>query len=80
MPSGAGALGTGIGPLAVGAVLDAAGAGVLGVFPALGTVIASLPLLRMTVAGTKASAERALTPSSAAGTGCTGGLYDGSTP
>ncbi|MER6378744.1 MFS transporter [Streptomyces sp. NPDC001250] len=62
--SGAGALGTGIGPLAVGAVLDAAGADVLGLVLALGTVIASLPLLRMTVAGTEASAERKLAPSS----------------
>ncbi|MFF4551298.1 hypothetical protein ACFY1J_45435 [Streptomyces sp. NPDC001406] len=56
--SGAGALGTGIGPLAVGAVLDAAGADVLG------TVVASLPLLRMTVAGTAASPEMGLAPSS----------------
>ncbi|MDF3146660.1 MULTISPECIES: MFS transporter [unclassified Streptomyces] len=63
--SGAGALGTGIGPLAVGAVLDAAGADVLGIVLALGTVIASLPLLRMTVAGTKASAEHKLAPSAA---------------
>jgi predicted MFS family arabinose efflux permease len=58
--SGAGALGTGIGPLAVGAVLDAAGAEVLGVVLALGTFVASLPLLRMTVAGTEASAGRGL--------------------
>ena len=64
--SGAGALGTGIGPLAVGAVLDGAGADLLGLVLALGTFIASLPLLRMTVAGTKASAERGLAPSSAA--------------
>ncbi|MGX1563224.1 MFS transporter [Streptomyces sp. NPDC055506] len=63
--SGAGALGTGIGPLAVGAVLDSAGADVLGIVLALGTVIASLPLLRMTVAGTKASAEHKLAPSAA---------------
>ncbi|AZQ39874.1 MFS transporter [Streptomyces cyaneochromogenes] len=62
--SGAGALGTGIGPLAVGAVLDAAGADVLGIVLALGTVVASLPLLRMTVAGTEASAERGLETSS----------------
>ncbi|WP_107122276.1 hypothetical protein [Streptomyces sp. DSM 15324] len=47
--SGAGALGTGTGPLAVGAVLDTAGAGVLGLVLALGTLVASLPLLRMTV-------------------------------
>lgn len=49
--SGAGALGTGVGPLAVGAVLDGAGAGVLSVVLASGTCLASLPLLRMTVAG-----------------------------
>ncbi|MEV4859117.1 MFS transporter [Streptomyces ossamyceticus] len=48
--SGAGALGTGVGPLAVGAVLDGAGAGVLSVVLASGTCLASLPLLRMTVA------------------------------
>ena len=56
--SGAGALGTGVGPLAVGAVLDAAGTDVLGLVLALGTFLASLPLLRMTVAGTNASADR----------------------
>lgn len=67
--SGAGALGTGVGPLAVGAVLDAAGADALGVVLALGTFVASLPLLRMTVAGTAASAERGLTPSTAADSG-----------
>ncbi|MGW2638119.1 hypothetical protein [Streptomyces sp. NPDC001348] len=67
--SGAGALGTGIGPLAVGAVLDAAGSDVLGGVLALGTAIASLPLLRMTVSGTEAPAERGPAPSSAAGTG-----------
>lgn len=55
--SGAGALGTGLGPLAVGAVLDGAGAGVLGVVLALGTFVASLPLLRMTVASAAASEE-----------------------
>jgi hypothetical protein len=58
--SGAGALGTGIGPLAVGAVLDEAGAGVLGVLLAAGTFVASLPLLRMTVASTKAAEEQRL--------------------
>lgn len=67
--SGAGALGTGIGPLAVGAVLDSAGAGVLSVLLALGTFIASLPLLRMTVAGAGAPAERHSAPSPAAETG-----------
>ncbi|WP_030895980.1 MFS transporter [Streptomyces sp. NRRL S-474] len=67
--SGAGALGTGIGPLAVGAVLDAAGADVLGLVLALGTFVASLPLLKMTVAGTEASAERGLASSSAAEAG-----------
>lgn len=53
--SGAGALGTGIGPLVVGAVLDGAGAGVLSLVLAIGTFAASLPLLRMTVAGGKVS-------------------------
>jgi predicted MFS family arabinose efflux permease len=48
--SGAGALGTGIGPLVVGAVLDGAGVGVLSLVLAIGTFVASLPLLRMTVA------------------------------
>jgi len=67
--SGAGALGTGIGPLAVGAVLDAAGAGVLGILLALGTFVASLPLLRMTVAGAGAPAERHPGPSPAAEAG-----------
>ncbi|MFJ5999936.1 MFS transporter [Streptomyces sp. NPDC092370] len=67
--SGAGALGTGIGPLAVGAVLDAAGAEVLGLVLALGTFVASLPLLRMTVAGTQVSAERGPAASPAAETG-----------
>lgn len=55
--SGAGALGTGIGPLAVGAVLDAAGADVLGLVLAIGTFIASLPLLRMTVASGEVTNE-----------------------
>ncbi|WP_030938564.1 MFS transporter [Streptomyces sp. NRRL S-646] len=67
--SGAGALGTGIGPLAVGAVLDAAGAGVLSVLLALGTFVASLPLLRMTVAGAGAPAERHPAPAPAAEAG-----------
>ncbi|MEV5437450.1 MFS transporter [Streptomyces sp. NPDC052682] len=67
--SGAAALGTGTGPPAVGAVLDAAGADILGLALALGTFVASLPLLRMTVAGTQAAAERGLTPPSAAETG-----------
>ncbi|MDW8803245.1 MFS transporter [Streptomyces scabiei] len=55
--SGAGALGTGVGPLAVGAVLDGAGAGVLSVVLAIGTFLASLPLLRMTVASGEATNE-----------------------
>ncbi|WP_063737375.1 MFS transporter [Streptomyces sp. RTd22] len=67
--SGAGALGTGVGPLAVGAILDAAGAGVLSIFLALGTFLASLPLLSMTVAGVGASAERHSAPSPAADAG-----------
>ncbi|MFE7767168.1 MFS transporter [Streptomyces sp. NPDC057438] len=56
--SGAGALGTGVGPLAVGALLDGAGAGVLGVVLGAGTFVASLPLLRMTVDGATAHGER----------------------
>jgi len=57
--SGAGALGTGVGPLVVGAVLEGAGAGVLSLVLAIGTFLASLPLLRMTVAGGKnADAQR----------------------
>ncbi|MEU6608654.1 MFS transporter [Streptomyces shenzhenensis] len=64
--SGAGALGTGIGPLAVGAILDGARAGVLSLVLAIGTVAASLPLLRMTVAGAKAAARRNPAPVAAA--------------
>ncbi|NGY62332.1 MFS transporter [Lentzea sp. NEAU-D13] len=48
--SGSSALGTGAGPLAVGLLLDHAGPGVLGAVFALGMVVASLPLLRMTTA------------------------------
>ncbi|GHE08900.1 MFS transporter [Streptomyces alanosinicus] len=66
--SGAGALGTGIGPLAVGAVLDGAGAGVLSLLLALGTFIASLPLLRMTVASAAVTEERRPAPASVADT------------
>ncbi|WP_078868656.1 MFS transporter [Streptomyces sp. NRRL B-1347] len=58
--SGASALGTGIGPLAVGGVLDTAGAGVLSALLALGTLVASLPPLRMTVAS--AAADRGQQP------------------
>ena len=56
--SGAGALGTGVGPLAVGAILDGAGPDVLSLFLAVGTFAASLPLLRMTVASGEATDER----------------------
>ena len=56
--SGAAALGTGLGPLAVGVVLDGAGAGVLGVLLALGTFLASLPLLKMTAASTASAAAQ----------------------
>jgi predicted MFS family arabinose efflux permease len=59
--SGAGALGTGLGPLAVGVILDSAGAVVLAVLLALGTFLASLPLLKMTAAST-ASAPPQNTP------------------
>ncbi|MFE9650295.1 hypothetical protein ACFYO0_40575 [Streptomyces sp. NPDC006365] len=55
--SGAGALGTGIGPLAVGAILDGAGAGVLSLVLAIGTFVASMPLLRTTVASGEATGE-----------------------
>lgn len=48
--SGASALGTGAGPLLVGLLLDNAGAAVLGAVFAVGVVIASVPLLRMTTA------------------------------
>ncbi len=47
----------GVGPLAVGAILDGAGAGVLSPVLAIGTFIASLPLLRMTVASGEAADE-----------------------
>ncbi len=55
--SGAGALGTGVGPLVVGALLDGAGAGVLSLVLTIGTFVASLPLLRMTVASGEATDE-----------------------
>ncbi|MEI5102599.1 MFS transporter [Streptomyces sp. PmtG] len=67
--SGAGALGTGIGPLAAGALLGGAGAGVLGPVLAVGTVVASLPLMRMAVAATAATGERTPAPASLAETG-----------
>ncbi|MEH0654528.1 MFS transporter [Streptomyces scabiei] len=60
--SGAGALGTGVGPLAVGALLDGAGAGVLGVVLGAGTFVASLPLLRMTVDGATAHGRHRSAP------------------
>ncbi|MEH0631013.1 MFS transporter [Streptomyces stelliscabiei] len=60
--SGAGALGTGVGPLAVGALLDGAGAGVLGAVLAVGTFVASVPLLRMTVDGARAFGDRRSAP------------------
>lgn len=50
--SGAGALGTGAGPLVVGLILDGAGTGVLGILLAVGTFLASIPLLKMTAAST----------------------------
>ncbi|WP_051857540.1 MFS transporter [Streptomyces cellulosae] len=48
--SGASAVGAGIGPLVVGAALDAAGPNVLAVALAAGVLLASLPLLRMAAA------------------------------
>lgn len=50
---GVGALGNGVGPLAVGHLLSSAGPGALAVVLAAGTVVASLPLLRMTVTARK---------------------------
>ncbi|TXS49840.1 MFS transporter [Streptomyces sp. uw30] len=67
--SGAGALGTGMGPLAVGAVLDGAGAVALGILLALGTFAASLPLLKMTVASSAVSEEHRTAPSPVAESG-----------
>jgi predicted MFS family arabinose efflux permease len=58
--SGASALGTGAGPLAVGLLLDNAGAEVLGVVFAIGMVVASLPLLRMTTTADGRAAVEAL--------------------
>jgi hypothetical protein len=52
--SGASALGTAAGPLLVGLLLDNAGAAVLGAVFAVGVVIASVPLLRMTTAAAAA--------------------------
>nr|WP_232791369.1 hypothetical protein [Streptomyces capitiformicae] len=43
--------------MAVGAILDGAGAGVLSPVLAIGTFLASLPLLRMTVASGEAADE-----------------------
>lgn len=57
--SGASALGTGAGPLVVGQLLDHVGAEVLGVVFAVGVVVASLPLLRMTTAADKRVAAEA---------------------
>ncbi|UUU34133.1 MFS transporter [Streptomyces sp. CA-210063] len=68
--SGAGALGTGLGPLAVGVILDAAGAVPLGIALALGTFVASLPLLKMTWASAEAAqaADRGAPGTTEAGT------------
>ncbi|MFD9330365.1 MFS transporter [Streptomyces sp. NPDC060065] len=48
--SGAAAVGTGVGPLAVGAALDGVGASALAGLLAVGVLLASLPLLRMAAA------------------------------
>ncbi|WP_328842773.1 MFS transporter [Streptomyces sp. NBC_00258] len=53
--SGAGALGEGIGPLSVGAIMDSLGVDVLSILLAVGTLLASLPLLRMTASSAVAS-------------------------
>ncbi|MFC4463424.1 MFS transporter [Streptomyces xiangluensis] len=60
--SGGGALGGGIGPLAVGAIMDNMGVGVLSILLTAGTLIAALPLLKMTAAGDAAADIASVTP------------------
>ncbi|MFJ9008564.1 MFS transporter [Streptomyces canus] len=60
--SGAGALGGGIGPLAVGAIMDNMGVGVLSILLTAGTLIASLPLLKMTASSDAAADTASVTP------------------
>ncbi|MEV6877492.1 MFS transporter [Amycolatopsis sp. NPDC051128] len=60
--SGGGALGGGIGPLAVGAIMDNMGAGVLSILLTAGTLIAALPLLKMAAASDAAADTASVTP------------------
>ncbi|RPK59214.1 MULTISPECIES: MFS transporter [unclassified Streptomyces] len=60
--SGAGALGAGIGPLAVGAIMDNMGVGVLSILLTAGTLIAALPLLKMTASSDAAADTTSVTP------------------
>lgn len=60
--SGAGALGGGIGPLAVGASMDNMGVGVLSILLTAGTLIAALPLLKMTAFCDAAADTASVTP------------------
>ncbi|SHH35282.1 MFS transporter [Streptomyces sp. 3214.6] len=60
--SGAGALGAGIGPLAVGTIMDNMGDGVLSILLTAGTLIAALPLLKMTASSDAAATTASVTP------------------
>lgn len=60
--SGGGALGGGIGPLVVGAIMDDMGVGVLSILLTAGTLIASLPLLKMTASSDAAADPASVTP------------------
>ncbi|MCX5418236.1 MFS transporter [Streptomyces sp. NBC_00078] len=60
--SGGGALGAGIGPLAVGAIMDTMGVGVLSILLVAGTLIAALPLLKMTASSEAAADTASVTP------------------
>ncbi|WNZ06741.1 MFS transporter [Streptomyces sp. 11x1] len=51
--SGASAMGVGFGPLLVGTLLDTAGVTALGILLGVGTFVASLPILRMTVSASE---------------------------
>ncbi|RSM46799.1 hypothetical protein DMB66_49120 [Actinoplanes sp. ATCC 53533] len=58
--SGSGTLGAGTDPLAVGAIMDNTGVGVLSILLAAGTLIASLPLLKMTASSDAAAATESV--------------------
>lgn len=60
--SGAGALGGGIGPLAIGAIMDNMGVGVLSILLTAGTLIAALPLLKMTASSDAAADTASASP------------------